>query len=190
MGTWNTWHFIAFIVVAGVGVLASRSAGKKSHSGAAGIKGYGGWLIVLSVFLLFWAAQELAEFYRVKMQIETLVPSALGNPKYHEYMRYAMSMTWCEALLLAAGALLLVKNRATWTIKAMIAVLWIAGPVSAAAELAMANSYFGEYILEQDYSALAATTLFATTWTCYLLMSRRVRNTYGASASGREGAFG
>lgn len=189
MGTWNTWHFIAFIVVAGVGVLASRAADKKSHSNAIGIKGYGGWLIVLSVFLLFWAAQELAEFYRVKTQIETLVPSALGNPKYHEYMRYAMSMAWFETLLLLACVFLLVRRETASTIKAVIAALWIAGPISASAELAMANSYFGEYLLEQDYSSLAATTLFAATWTCYLLASRRVKNTYGETTRPQEGAL-
>ncbi|MEO6985347.1 MAG: DUF2569 family protein [Paralcaligenes sp.] len=158
----------------------SRSANKKNRSGATSLSGYNGWLIVLSAFLLFWTAQELAEFYRVKAQIEALVPSALGNPKYHEYMRYAMGLAWCEALLLIASALLLIKSRATRTIKAIVVMLWVAGPLSAGAELIMANSYFGEYIIEQDYSALAATSLFAITWTCYLLTSRRVKNTYGA----------
>ena len=187
MGTWNIWHFVIFIAVAGLGVLNTRSADKKNPGQRAATAGYGGWLIVLSVFLIFWGAQELGEFYRVKGHLETLVPSALGHPKYHEYMRYAMSLAWFETLLLLACVFLLVRRETAGTIKAVIAALWIAGPISAAAELAMANSYFGEYLLEQDYSSLAATTLFAATWTCYLLVSRRVRNTYGATTRPQEG---
>lgn len=178
MGFWSIWHFAAFIAVALVAAwAANRSRGSLTTSG------YGGWLIVFSLFLLFWAGQELAEFYRVKALIETLMPSALKSPVYHEYIGYARLMAWMEALVLVASISLLLVSRSAWAIKTIIAVLWIAGPVAAATEFALARAYFGEYLVEDDYSALAATTLFATVWTWYLLTARRVRNTYsGATA--------
>lgn len=173
MGSWTIWHFVAVIAVA---LVAAWSANKSKAGPAA--TGYGGWLIALSLFLLFWAAQELAEFYRVKTLIGVLMPSALQNPDYLEYIAYAKSLAWLEAILLAACAGLLAISRARWTVKAIVAVLWLAGPICAAIEFALAESYFGEYLLEKDYSALAATTLFATIGTWYLATSKRVKNTY------------
>ncbi len=180
MGSWNIWHFVIFVLVAIMGVLRTASANKKGLGQQAAVNGYGGWLVVLSLFLLFWAAQEISEFYRVKNQIEILVPSALADPQYQEYIRYAMGMAWFEALLLLACVFMLAKGQAMWVINTVIAALWIAGPVCAFVELLMSESYFSEYLLEEDYSALAVSILFATTWTCYLLLSGRVKNTYGA----------
>ena len=173
MGSWTIWHFVAVIAVA---LVAAWSA-NKSKAGTA-VTGYGGWLVVLSLFLLFWAAQELAEFYRVKTQIEVLMPSALQNSDYHEYIAYAKFLAWFEAILLVACAGLLAITRARWTVKAIVAALWLAGPICAAIEFTLAKSYFGEYLLEEDYSALAATTLFATIGTWYLAASKRIKNTY------------
>jgi len=177
MGFWSIWHFVAFIGIAAIAAGLARR-GRVDPD----VSGYGGWLVVFSAFLLFWAAQELAEFYRVKAQIEVLVPSALDSPDYHAYIGYAMALAWFEAILLTAGAGALIKGRAPAVVKAAIAILWLAGPVCAAAEFLLAHSYFGEYLVEDDYSALAATTLFATIWTWYLLTSIRVGNTYTASS--------
>ena len=179
MGTWSIWHFAIFIIVAVLAALTGRSATNIGDNAVASLKGYGGWLVVFSAFLLFWAAQELGEFYRVKSQLQTLIPSAMNDPTYITYIAYAKELAWLEALVLASCAILpMIKRYTAWAVKAIIAGLWLAGPVAAATELAMADSYFSDYIVEHDYSALAATILFATTWTCYLLMSRRVRQTY------------
>jgi hypothetical protein len=179
MGTWSVWHFVVFIVVAGLGAWRAKTVSENGTDGVPSkLAGYGGWLIVLSAFLIFWAAQELGEFYRVKAEIALLVPSALDDPEYLDYIAYAQGMAWFEAILLALSVLVLLASRSTWAIKAVIAALWIAGPISAAIELLMAESYFGDYIVEHDFSALAATILFATTATWYLLTSRRVQERY------------
>src|SRR5690606_18146939 len=107
-----------------------------------------------------------------------LVPSALDDPEYLDYIAYAQGMAWFEAILLALSVLALLASRSAWAIRAVIAALWIAGPISAAIELLMAESYFGDYIVEHDFSALAATILFATTATWYLLTSGRVQERY------------
>lgn len=179
MGTWSIWHFAIFIIAAVLGATMARTAGNHRKT-AAGLNGYGGWLLVLSIFLVYWAAQELGEFYRVKAQLETLIPSAMGEPQYETYISLALGLAWFEALVLLACSALLIKSRVAWASKATIAGLWLAGPLAAGTELILAESYFGEYIVEHDYSALAATILFATTWTCYLLVSARVRQTYRA----------
>ncbi len=173
MGSWSIWHFIAFIVIAIAAAWLSRKNATDPPP-----RGLGGWLLVLIIFLLFWAAQELAEFYRVKAQVETLIPSARDSRDYLEYMQYAAGIAWFQAALLIACALLLAVSRGGKAIAAAIAALWLGGPIMAGIEFAMAESYFGEYLLEKDYSSLAATTLFATIWTWYLLASRRVKNTY------------
>lgn len=179
MGTWSLWHFAIFIIVAAIAALTGKSATNTGDNAVASLKGYGGWLLIFSIFLLFWAAQELGEFYRVKSQLEILIPSAMGDPTYQEYIRNLSILTWLEALVLLACAILpMIKRCTASTVKAIIAGLWLAGPVAAAIELAMSESYFSEYIVEHDYSALTATILFATTWTCYLLVSRRVKQTY------------
>lgn len=179
MGTWNTWHFVAFVGIAAIGYLTARSAHAKASTKVAGeTTGYAGWLVVFSIFLLFWATQELSEFYRVRTQIELLVPSAPHDLKYLEYIGYALAMAWIEALLLVACICLIVGIRAGWAIKAIIPLLWIAGPLAAAGEFALADFYFGQYLVDHDYSAILATTLFAATWTVYLLRSKRVKNTY------------
>lgn len=187
MGTWSVWHFIVFILVACLSAWTARAVDKKSlNSLRPDPMGYGGWLVILSAFLIFWAAQELGEFYRVKAQIALLIPSALDDPDYLEYIGYAQAMAWFEALLLALCVIVLAASRSARTIKAVIAALWIAGPASASVELLMAESYFGDYIVEHDYSALAATMLFATVLTWYFLTSRRVRSAYQDDA-GRGG---
>lgn len=172
MGFWSLWHFAIFIALTLAAILAGRRR-KNSH-----MAGYGGWLIVLSVFLIFWAMQELAEFYRVRREIAVLVPSALQSPDYLEYTRYALGLAWLEAFLLIGAAAILTLNRHRRAVHWTIAAVWIAGPVAALTEFALAESYFGDYLLEDDYSAMAATMLFATVWTCYLLASARVKNTY------------
>ncbi len=172
MGFWSLWHFAIFIAMTLIAVWTSRR-GK-----SASIGGYGGWLIALSVFLVFWAMQELAEFYRVRHEIAVLVPSALESPDYQEYIRYALGLAWLEAFLLIGAAAMLTINRHRRAVRQTIAALWIAGPVAAFTEFVMAESYFGDYLVEDDYSAMAATVMFATVWTCYLLTSVRVKNTY------------
>ncbi|NGM87510.1 DUF2569 family protein [Parapusillimonas sp. SGNA-6] len=168
MGSWTEWHFAAFIAVAGLAAWLSRGASRPTSAG------YGGWLIVFSLFLGFWAAQELAEFYRVKAQIQTLVPSASDSPAFHAYIGYAMVLAWLEAVFLVAVALMIIGTRAIPAVRAAIGVLWIAGPVCATIEFMLADYYFDEYLVEDDYTAIAATTLFATVWTWYLLTARRV----------------
>ncbi|MGB3288264.1 MAG: DUF2569 family protein [Burkholderiaceae bacterium] len=179
MGTWSVWHFIVFILVACVGAWVTRSSqkGRPDRSGP-GPKGYGGWLLALSAFLIFWATQELGEFYRVKTQIALLIPSALNDLSYIDYIGYAQAITWFQAILLALCIVALFASRSSIAIKAVIAVLWVAGPLSASAELLLTQSYFGDYIVEHDFSSLAATLLFSTVFTWYFLVSRRVRNTY------------
>lgn len=177
MGSWTVWHLAAFIAIA---VIAAALSRRRSGAKPAG---YGGWLVIFSLFLGFWAAQELAEFYRVKGQIETLVPSAVDTPEFHLYIRYAMALAWVEALLLAAVALMVIRTRSVIAVRAAIGALWIAGPLCASIEFMLAEYYFGDYLVEDDYSAISATTLFATVWTWYLLTARRV----GYRHTGRTG---
>jgi hypothetical protein len=179
MGTWSVWHFVVFILVVCLGAWRARTVITTSSNGSTTPPaGYGGWLLLLSAFLIFWAAQELGEFYRVKTEIAVLVPSALDDPEYLDYIAYALGMAWFEAILLVMCILMLAASRSAWAVKAVIAALWIAGPISAGIELLLAEAYFGDYIVEHDFSALAATVLFATTATWYLLTSRRVQATY------------
>jgi hypothetical protein len=168
MGSWTEWHFAAFIAVAVVAAWLNRGSSRTTSAR------YGGWLLVFSLFLGFWAAQELAEFYRVKAQIETLVPSAADSPAFHAYIGYAMALAWLEAILLIAVALMMIRTRTATAVRAAIGILWIAGPVCAPVEFMLADFYFDEYLVEDDYTAIAATTLFATIWTWYLLTARRV----------------
>lgn len=179
MGTWSLWHFAIFIIVAVFAGLTGKPATTIGGNAEASLKGYGGWLVIFSLFLIFWAAQELAEFYRVKNQLEVLIPSVVNDPIYREYISRLSILTWLEALILLACAILPMTERcAAHTVKVIIAGLWLAGPIAAATELAMSNAYFSDYIVEYDYSALTATLLFATAWSWYWLISRRVKHTY------------
>jgi hypothetical protein len=168
MGSWTEWHFAAFIAVAVIAAWMSRRTSRATPAA------YGGWLIIFSLFLVFWAAQELAEFYRVKTLIETLVPSAVDTAAFQAYVGYVMTLTWLEAAMLAGVALLMIKTRSTTAVRTTIGILWIAGPACATIEFLLADYYFDVYLVEDDYTAIAATTLFATVWTWYLLTARRV----------------
>ena len=174
MGSWTIWHVLGFLILAIIAIWRSNASTERKQ-----LQGYGGWLIVYSLFLIFWASQEVSELYRVQHEVVLLVPSALNNPDYLTYSALLNVLSWAEAIVLITCALLpALPQRRSYLIKSCCIGLWLAGPVAAAAEFIAANHFVGDYLLEEDYSTLGATLLFATLWTWYFLTSFRVRNTY------------
>lgn len=174
MGSWTLWHFVVFIAVA---LAAAWRAHARRNQPTP--EGFGGWLAVLCIFLVFWGSQELAELYRIRHEIAVLVPSAAESPEYRQYALTVLGLTWFEAIALIGSALLLGAGpRQRWVPWLATVALWLAGPLASAAEFLAAQHYVGDFLLEEDYSAISATTLFATTWTWYLLASRRVACTF------------
>lgn len=176
MGSWTIWHVLGFMAIAAFAIWRANAQPDRHQ-----LSGYGGWLIVYSVFAIFWAAQELAEYYRIRSDIEILVPSALENQAYRHYSNIIHVLSWLEAGVLVVCALLpAMKNKRSLLIKLACLGLWVAGPIAAFAEFVLAEIYVGDFLLEEDYSTIGATLLFTTLWTWYFMTSFRVRNTYKA----------
>lgn len=176
MGSWTIWHVLGFMAIAAFAISRANKQPERHL-----LQGYGGWLIVYSLFVIFWAAQELSEYYRIRQSIEVLMPSALESARYVQYSNIMRVLSWVEAIVLVISALLpaLPQKRSVF-IKLSCLGLWVAGPVAAFVEFVLAEVYVGDFLLEEDYSTIGATLLFTTLWTWYFMTSFRVRNTYTA----------
>ncbi|QPC93284.1 DUF2569 family protein [Mesorhizobium sp. INR15] len=183
----SIWHWAILLLLFGVPVFfAVRSAAKPSTDSA--LVGFGGWLLLLAIFLglsLLRGAAELASSGEAYSQLITLPNGPLAT-----YGEIALSLA-----LMALQAFVFVSMlRRSHRFKRLFLYQWLAMPVVFVADTVWISAVLGFPVGQVLSTESLATAIiaFALTglWVAYVYKSVRVSNTFTrADASGyAEGA--
>jgi Protein of unknown function (DUF2569) len=142
-----------------------------------GVGGALGFLVAILVFLspllstimTFVQQQEAADFY----------PELVDGDLWQSAMILDWSMVVLSTILSVLAGILLIKRFKRSTVFVVILLIWFS-----AVGVGIMSLILGDYILPGSSSGSAAGAslgrpiAFSLVWTLYLLISRRVRNTY------------
>lgn len=147
-----------------------------SHSNPTGVGGWLGLLVVGLIGLgplitLTTTAQEI--FVAESKNLTLTYNSAWQSVKS---LIWIISILYCAISIYAGWRLISRKTRRTVPI--VVACIWIAGPGLTIFSLFAINFWFGVTDTSGFGAELARPFVFCAIWTPYLLMSKRVANTY------------
>lgn len=158
--------FLAIIVACPTYALYGISRSRPSARPLPGIAhGVGGWLllfvatIVLSIVMLIL---ETLNLYQVL--------SSMGN-----WNIGLLCPTVVVVMLYIYCTYLIVWVRKPFIVKHIVVVLWVVGPIATLLLAFIAGT-------DINYSALIRSAIYATVWTAYFGLSKRVACTYGTPA--------
>ncbi|MBR2961053.1 MAG: DUF2569 family protein [Burkholderiaceae bacterium] len=158
--------FLAIIVACPTYALYGISRSRPSARPLPGIAhGVGGWLllfvatIVLSIVMLIL---ETLNLYQVL--------SSMGN-----WNVGLLCPTVVVVMLYIYCTYLIVWVRKPFIVKHIVVVLWVVGPIATLLLAFIAGT-------DINYSALIRSAIYATVWTAYFGLSKRVACTYGTPA--------
>lgn len=142
--------------------------------------GIGGWLsFFITVIIVVKPLLSAAHFSGEFQKIEEALPGIAEVESYAAFTSYAWYVIGAAALLCAAAGVLLCLRHRWDSVKFTVWVLWLTGPGLLFA--------LGLYIAEgESWGAklfwnpvdFASSCVFPAIWSAYLLLSKRVRNTY------------
>jgi hypothetical protein len=145
-----------------------------------GLKGVGGWLLLLILILIvlrpIWTAFRNVQKWEGLKQTagEYATTAEYGSLHAVSWTGYAVS----TIIGIAAGLMLWKRHRPS-TVKIAIGAFWLTGP-GIGLIIYLAGLYaVGEPAAFSDLKFLLVPVVSAALWTAYLLKSKRVRNTYG-----------
>lgn len=144
--------------------------------------GIGGWLLLLVILMMIISPLiGIGETSNAILETENEHPQLINLSEW----RYYKTAFWIIVLISVCasfyGGLKLVTTKNKSTIKEVIILLWLSGPIG----ITMLFSLFGlsaessDVTVANDYFKLLIKSVMVTTiWTLYLSHSKRVRNTY------------
>lgn len=149
------------------------------------LKGVGGWLKLLIVGLcilgpLVSCGQHAGEIAKA----EAANPSLTSLDAWQSFVTYSnWALLFSLAITFSAGYRLW-KIHTPQSVRFAILAMWIAAPVSALFQIVAAHFSIGTAALSSAGGEIAVGVIrgwiVALVWTLYLLMSKRVKNTYYA----------
>lgn len=158
--------FLAIIVACPTYALYGISRARPSARPLPGLPhGVGGWLllfvatIVLSIVML---VLESINLYQVLSELDRWNAGLLCPPAV-----IILLYIYCTYLI--------VWVRKPFIVKHIVVVLWVVGPLSTLLLAFMAG-------IDINYEALIRSSIYATVWTAYFALSKRVACTYGTPA--------
>lgn len=144
------------------------------------VRGIGGWLAFLIVILCFLSpiGTILTNLTEISaMESENLPIVAM--PEWQTIKTVAWIFAFAQAAILAFTGWLLYTKHVAKTPFYAIAGLWIGSPLISLLSIVAVSYIVGEALISPDsIGPLIRTIIFAMIWTTYLLMSKRVKNTY------------
>ncbi|GAA0531339.1 DUF2569 family protein [Pigmentiphaga daeguensis] len=162
---------------------AGRAASPKKQRDP-GPTGVGGWLLLLSIGLLaFGPIQTIAKTLEAIQTTESSYPNLVGMAAWQTYKiaSWALLAVVCAVSFAAGWALL--KRHQPSSVQLALTALWVRGPFATLFDAASANAYLGVsfegYFSDPSFvGECLGSVMIAGIWTAYLMLSRRVRNTY------------
>ncbi len=144
-------------------------------------KGIGGWLAFLITILIIISPVHLAwSTYREMPELIEGDPELISDPELALYVKiFIWFVTFILSLVSIITGIILLKMRKPKAVKIAIASLWLVGPIFALPILIYAYMENPNSIYSSEYSEYSRGILIAILWTAYLMMSKRVKNTYG-----------
>ena len=136
--------------------------------------GFGGWLLLLCLWLgLVSPIWGIALLWMLTGRMDSVNPNEAELFRASGMATFVWSVTAVrETLRIGAAALLYFRRRPS-TVWIVTALIWLSGPVLIPASAAI------HWPAEISSAGLGRSALVALAASLYLLLSRRVRNTYG-----------
>jgi hypothetical protein len=144
--------------------------------------GVAGWLRFLVIILLY--ISPLRAFGNTANEVtetERAYPMLVDNTVWENLLMVTWSITSLSILALIYAGICLRSVHHRSSVNIAIGVIWFVGPICGILLQIAADSISGTNaeVGASEVGALFGSALFAATWTAYLLLSKRVANTYG-----------
>lgn len=169
----------------GDGMYTQEGAQRKDVKGVMqGPVGVGGWLMFFSVIMVARALAGYGNVYGALKDIErSLASSSIQLARWGEFKFAFLSLFAASTFMSLLAVYWLFKRKNPTTVRAVIVVLWVTGPLVEILSALILSFYFGSYFVTQNIvgslvGGVAGSSIFAGFWTLYFLKSKRVRNTY------------
>jgi hypothetical protein len=143
--------------------------------GDTNLKGVKGWLLFLVLVLTLIGPLRVA--WGVHSELEAVLlaePTLAGTEEWFDIQGAAWVAWGVPAILSLTAGFILILVRKSWAVFAAIALLWLMGPLLAAFMIWDSGLEFDR----TNLIAIAKPTASAVLWTLYLMISKRVKNTY------------
>lgn len=159
--------------------LVPDNAGQQSKSYPAHFDGVAGWLgfLVASLLALGPVLTIVMTFAEIS-DTELMYPWVVGTALWQD----AQLITWASVaayiIVSVYAGLRLLRKHVPASVGIAIICLWVAGPIVGMVSLFALQTAGANPTAADVGAALGRPLVWATVWTVYLLLSRRVRNTY------------
>ena len=163
---------------------ATDAASKPELRSKPELKGVSGWLAFLVIsfvalgplITLFMTALEVS-------QVRSQYPTAIGTELWNK----VEALTWFAALSYCAISIFagyrLIKHHVRSTVPIVILCMWISGPgISFIILMIFQELSAGKFASSEAGADIGRSLISCIGWTLYLLLSKRVNNTYYSSA--------
>ena len=146
------------------------------------IRGMGGWLLLLILYLgLYIPVTGAWSLYREFIVVPQKMPILEANPLWVQYRLMVWIVFGILCVLCFAAAYGLWRIKRPMTVQLAIGVLWLAGPFVPVMYAAIAASIFNmdfSQALKPILIGIFSRSVQSAIWTGYLVKSVRVKNTY------------
>jgi len=145
------------------------------------ISGVGGLLLVLIFILIIIPIRELSSLNTTFLALEMQYPAFKEIEGYNIYKTVSWWTYILTCFLNIYAGVGLVSGRKKQVVNRAIIILWVTGPFTYLfMEVILPALAFGKSELDiEGIGRILASALVAAIWTSYLLISKRVRATYG-----------
>ena len=144
------------------------------------LKGIGGWLGFLSASLVFLG--PLVSIFSTLAQhssAKALNPEISASPLWYKAQVIDWTSTLAYCVISVIAGILLIERWKSSTVPIVIACIWLAGPGLATLSLLVLDALVPGGANASDVGlSLGRPLIYSVIWTMYLLLSRRVKNTY------------
>lgn len=160
----------------------SRLAQPRGDGSQVGVKlaGVGGWLALLvAVLIVVSPVLSATMIFAQQQEARGLYPEGVDSELWGSILLLDWSMFGLQALLGIFAGILLLKRFQRSTVWMVIGLIWLSSVGVGVLSLGLGESFIpGSATAAEVGGSLVRPIGFSTIWSLYLVLSRRVKNTY------------
>jgi len=142
------------------------------------LKGIGGWLAFFIIALIIGPAQSAFGIQSELNKLALADPSYINTEDWFDTVTTAWFVWGIGSFLSFLASIILIIWESPKAVKLVIFLLWLMGPILLSSVI-LDNWYIGIELEPFHVFEFLLSCASASLWSAYLLMSKRVKNTYG-----------
>lgn len=147
------------------------------------LAGVGGWLLFfITKMILIGPLMEIGTLNKELYEMEIANPALKTMAVWASYKMFSWSFLAVLIVISVFAGLFMIRNRTRSAVRRAITAIWLTGPVAFIPIIIGGQIILGVSAINagEILGTFATSTLASILWTAYLLLSRRVKATYGS----------